>query len=210
MKTVITILQMLVRLCFVVLLVLGITFWTGRGLSLIPLHMGVGYLLVLSLWLTSMIAGYRARSHRAGHRGPDMGTDRRRNRGDADDAITRILPLGRSSDTSARRHGSHRATNAWRASRRSASPAARQAAKLEASAVLCCDAHQRIASACPRTIEEAFIRAGGPQVMLLTRFTRASAAILVALILGYAFVLTHSPLGAKSPSPAAYGVALRP
>ena len=56
MKTVITILQMLVRLCFVVLLVLGITFWTGRGLSLIPLHMGVGYLLVLSLWLTSIIA----------------------------------------------------------------------------------------------------------------------------------------------------------
>ncbi len=46
--------------------------------------------------------------------------------------------------------------------------------------------------------------------MLLTRFTRASAAILVALILGYAFVSTHSPLGAKSPSPAAYGVALRP
>jgi hypothetical protein len=56
MNTVITILQMLVRLCFVVLLVLGITFWTGHGLSLIPLHMGVGYILVLSLWLTSIIA----------------------------------------------------------------------------------------------------------------------------------------------------------
>jgi hypothetical protein len=56
MNTVISILQMLVRLCFLVLLVLGIMFWTGHGLSLIPLHMGVGYILVLSLWLTSIIA----------------------------------------------------------------------------------------------------------------------------------------------------------
>jgi hypothetical protein len=56
MKTVVTILQMLVRLCFLVLLVLGIMFWTGQGLSLIPLHMGVGYILVVSLWLTSIIA----------------------------------------------------------------------------------------------------------------------------------------------------------
>jgi hypothetical protein len=56
MKTLVTILQMLVRLCFVVLLGLGIAFWTGHGLSLIPIHMGVGYVLVLSLWTTSIIA----------------------------------------------------------------------------------------------------------------------------------------------------------
>jgi hypothetical protein len=56
MNTVITILQMLVRLCFVVLLVLGIAFWTGHGLKYIPLHMIVGIALVVSLWLTSIIA----------------------------------------------------------------------------------------------------------------------------------------------------------
>ena len=56
MKTLVTILQILVRLCFVVLLGLGIAFWTGHGLSFIPLHMGVGYVLVLSLWSTSIIA----------------------------------------------------------------------------------------------------------------------------------------------------------
>jgi hypothetical protein len=43
---------MLVRLCFVVLLVLGIAFWTGHGLSYIPLHMIVGIVLVVALWLT--------------------------------------------------------------------------------------------------------------------------------------------------------------
>jgi hypothetical protein len=56
MNTVVTILQMLVRLCFVVLLVLGIAFWTGHGLSYIPLHMIVGIVLVVALWLTSIIA----------------------------------------------------------------------------------------------------------------------------------------------------------
>jgi hypothetical protein len=56
MNTIVTILQMLVRLCFVVLLVLGIMFWTGHGLSYIPLHMIVGIVLVGSLWLTSIIA----------------------------------------------------------------------------------------------------------------------------------------------------------
>jgi len=56
MNTVVTIFQMLVRLCFVVLLVLGIAFWTGHGLSYIPLHMIVGIVLVVSLWFTSIIA----------------------------------------------------------------------------------------------------------------------------------------------------------
>src|SRR5215472_13513722 len=56
MKTTITVLQWLVRLCFLVLLVLGIAFWTGHGLSLIPLHMAVGVVLVLGLWITSGLA----------------------------------------------------------------------------------------------------------------------------------------------------------
>lgn len=56
MKTGITVLRMLVRLCFVVLLVLGIIFWTGHGLSLIPTHMTIGIILVVSLWLTAILA----------------------------------------------------------------------------------------------------------------------------------------------------------
>jgi len=56
MKTAITVLRMLVRLCFVVLLVLGIIFWTGHGLSLIPTHMTIGIILVVSLWLTAILA----------------------------------------------------------------------------------------------------------------------------------------------------------
>jgi hypothetical protein len=56
MKTTITVVLILVRLCFLVLLVLGIVFWTGHGLSLIPLHMIVGIVLVLGLWVTSLLA----------------------------------------------------------------------------------------------------------------------------------------------------------
>jgi len=56
MKTTITVLQWIVRLCFLALLVLGIAFWTGHGLSLIPLHTAVGTVLVLGLWITSGLA----------------------------------------------------------------------------------------------------------------------------------------------------------
>ena len=56
MRTTITILQNLVRLCFVTLLVLGIAFWSGHWFALIPLHMIVGIVLVLGLWLTSILA----------------------------------------------------------------------------------------------------------------------------------------------------------
>jgi hypothetical protein len=49
-------LVMVVRLCFLVLLVLGIGFWTGRWSALIPLHMIVGVVLVLSLWTTAGVA----------------------------------------------------------------------------------------------------------------------------------------------------------
>lgn len=46
----------LTRLCFLVLLVLGIGFWTGHWFNLIPVHMIVGVVLVLSLWTTAGIA----------------------------------------------------------------------------------------------------------------------------------------------------------
>lgn len=56
MKAAIRVLQILVRLCFLVLIVLGIMFWTGHALNLIQLHMTLGIVLVLALWLTSILA----------------------------------------------------------------------------------------------------------------------------------------------------------
>jgi uncharacterized membrane protein YuzA (DUF378 family) len=50
---------MTVRLCFVVLIVLGILFWTGRADSLIPLHQFLGFVLVLALWTLAVLAARR-------------------------------------------------------------------------------------------------------------------------------------------------------
>jgi len=57
MRTTTVIAQMLVRLCGVILIVLGILFWTGNALSLVNLHMLIGLLFVLSLWVVSVLAG---------------------------------------------------------------------------------------------------------------------------------------------------------
>jgi hypothetical protein len=56
--------QMLVRACGVVQLVLGGLFWTGNARGLVPLHMLVGFLLVLGLWTLAALAA------RAGVRPP--------------------------------------------------------------------------------------------------------------------------------------------
>jgi hypothetical protein len=43
--------QMVLRTCVVLTLILGILFWTGNAAdSLVPVHMGLGILVVLSLW----------------------------------------------------------------------------------------------------------------------------------------------------------------
>lgn len=47
---------MLVRLTGVVLIVMGVSFWTGHALTLIPAHKQVGYLFVLSLWTLVVLA----------------------------------------------------------------------------------------------------------------------------------------------------------
>ncbi|MGH2459702.1 MAG: hypothetical protein ACRDIY_12635 [Chloroflexota bacterium] len=62
-----TVLQMLVRLAGLILIVLGVLFWIGSALSLIPIHMLVGLILVLALW---GVAGVGAR---AGLPGPLVG-----------------------------------------------------------------------------------------------------------------------------------------
>lgn len=58
MKTIATVAQMAVRVCFLVMIVLGVLFWTGRAHSLVPLHEILGFVLVLSLWT---LAGLAAR-----------------------------------------------------------------------------------------------------------------------------------------------------
>jgi len=60
MRTLTIAVQMLVRLCFLVLLVLGVLFWTGHYTTLVSLHMAVGGIFVLGLW-TLTILGARAR-----------------------------------------------------------------------------------------------------------------------------------------------------
>lgn len=48
--------QMLVRLSGAIEIVLGILFWTGRARSWIPIHMLVGLILVLALWVLAVVA----------------------------------------------------------------------------------------------------------------------------------------------------------
>lgn len=59
MKITTTIFQMLARVTGLIQIVLGMLFWTGNLLNLIPLHMLDGILFVLCLW-TLAILGARA------------------------------------------------------------------------------------------------------------------------------------------------------
>jgi hypothetical protein len=56
MTTITTVAQMLVRLCGVVLIILGLLFWTSNALLLIPVHILFGIVLVLSLWTLAILA----------------------------------------------------------------------------------------------------------------------------------------------------------
>jgi len=61
MKTTTTVAQLLVRIAGVIQIVLGLLFWTGNATSLIPIHMLIGSILVLSLWviaITALVAGF--------------------------------------------------------------------------------------------------------------------------------------------------------
>ena len=50
MKTTTTVVQMAIRLCSLILIVLGALFWTGRALNLLSTHILVGTIFVLALW----------------------------------------------------------------------------------------------------------------------------------------------------------------
>ena len=56
MRVATTVVQNLVRVCGLVLIVLGVLFWTGNALTLIPVHILVGLVLVLSLWTMAFLA----------------------------------------------------------------------------------------------------------------------------------------------------------
>ena len=51
-----TVAQWIVRVCGVLLLILGLLFWTGEARGLVPVHMLLGVLLVLGLWLLAAVA----------------------------------------------------------------------------------------------------------------------------------------------------------
>ena len=56
MKIAVTVAQNLVRLSGLILIVLGVLFWSGNALTLIPLHILVGLVLVLALWAMAFLA----------------------------------------------------------------------------------------------------------------------------------------------------------
>lgn len=58
MKTAIIVSRVLLGVSGVALLLLGILFWTGHALALVPLHMLLGALLVLSMWMLVAISLY--------------------------------------------------------------------------------------------------------------------------------------------------------
>lgn len=45
-----------VKLAGIVQLGLGIAIWTGRGASLVPAHISLGFLIVLALWVLAILA----------------------------------------------------------------------------------------------------------------------------------------------------------
>ena len=56
MRTATTIIQMLLRGLGLIMIVLGLLFWTGNALNFIGLHMLLGMLLVLFLWALAIMA----------------------------------------------------------------------------------------------------------------------------------------------------------
>jgi hypothetical protein len=56
MRVTATVLQMIIRVCGVIQIVLGLLFWTNNARTLVPLHMLVGSLLVLSLIALAVVA----------------------------------------------------------------------------------------------------------------------------------------------------------
>jgi hypothetical protein len=54
---VVTVFQMILRLSFLIQIVLGILFWIGIATGLVPVHMLIGLIFVLSLWVIGLSQG---------------------------------------------------------------------------------------------------------------------------------------------------------
>lgn len=63
MKSIVLIARLLISLFGIALLVLGILFWTGHAMSLLPLHTTLGGLFVVCMWVLAVL-GFRARGTR--------------------------------------------------------------------------------------------------------------------------------------------------
>jgi hypothetical protein len=59
MKTAITILLWTIRITGLFQILVGLAFWTNNGLSLVPVHMLVGLLLVIALWVLAVLAAFK-------------------------------------------------------------------------------------------------------------------------------------------------------
>ena len=59
MRKTVVILDALLKLCGLGLLALGFFFWAGRALDLVPVHILLGAIFVLSLWAIAVL-GWRA------------------------------------------------------------------------------------------------------------------------------------------------------
>jgi hypothetical protein len=56
MKTAATVVQMLIRLTGLILIVLGVLFWTGHESQLMPVHIFIGLFFVLLMWIQGLLA----------------------------------------------------------------------------------------------------------------------------------------------------------
>jgi hypothetical protein len=56
MRTATTVIGMLIRLLGLIMIALGLLFWTGNALNFIGLHMLIGIVLVLLLWALAIMA----------------------------------------------------------------------------------------------------------------------------------------------------------
>ena len=59
MSQALSLIRIAMRISILILLVLGLLFWTGRALQLVPLHMAFGLVLVLGLWSLAALAAMR-------------------------------------------------------------------------------------------------------------------------------------------------------
>jgi hypothetical protein len=59
MSQALLLIRVAMRVSILILLVLGLLFWTGHALQLVPLHMAFGLVLVLGLWSLAAIAAMR-------------------------------------------------------------------------------------------------------------------------------------------------------